>query len=77
VIVSDGDERPHQRVVKAHECLSELGIAKDVLISTRKRFDRLSGVPASLESKIRNRGVVLYGRSQTGTGPRMASEGAA
>jgi predicted nucleotidyltransferase len=77
VIVSEGKERPLQRAVKAHECLGELGIAKDVLISTRERFDRFSRVLASLEAKIRDRGVVLYGRSQTGIGPGMATQGVA
>lgn len=74
MVVSDGEERLLRLVVKAHECLGELGISKDVLVSTRKRFDRLSGVPASLEAKIRNRGVVLYGRSQAGVSSRMAAE---
>jgi predicted nucleotidyltransferase len=72
VVVSESGERPLQRAVKAHECLSELGISKDVIISTRERFDRFSRVPASLEAKIRNRGIVLYGRGQTGIGSRMA-----
>jgi predicted nucleotidyltransferase len=77
VVVSESEDRPLQRAVKAHECLSELGISKDVVISTRERFDRMSRVPASLEAKIRNRGVVLYGRSETGIDPGMATQGVA
>ena len=71
VVLSESEERPLQRAVKAHECLRELGIAKDVLISTRERFDRFSRVPASLEAKIRDQGRILYGRrveSWCGTG---------
>jgi predicted nucleotidyltransferase len=73
VVVSESEAPPLQRAVKAHECLSELGISKDVLISTREQFDRVSRVPASLEAKIRDRGVVLYGHGHTGIGPRMAT----
>lgn len=71
IIVSDSEERPLRLMVEAHECLRGLGISKDVLVTTRRRFDRLSRVPATLEAKIRNRGVVLYGRSQAGVGSRL------
>lgn len=64
VVVSDSAERSRARAVRAHACLSELGIAKDVIVSTREQFDRLSGVPASLEAQIHDRGVVLHGRSR-------------
>ena len=75
VIVSEREEHPLRLAVKAHACLSDLGISKDVLVSGKERFDRLSRVPASLEAKIRNRGVVLYGRSETRTGPELAPQG--
>jgi predicted nucleotidyltransferase len=75
VVVSDNGEPPLKQAVKAHSCLRGLGISKDVLVITRERYDRLSRVPASLEAKIRNQGVVLYGRRETATGPELASQG--
>jgi predicted nucleotidyltransferase len=75
MVMSDSGEQPLRRVVKAHACLRGLGISKDVLVCDKERFDRLSRVPASLEAKIRNRGMVLYGRSQTTAGPELAAKG--
>ncbi len=77
VVVPEGGIDALHLAVKAHECLSDLGISKDVLVSTRERFDRFSRVPASLEAKIRSRGLVLYGRGQKGAGSTMATQGVA
>ncbi len=68
VVVAESEEHPARRAFRAHDCLSGLGISKDVLVSTKERFDRFSRVPAALEAKIHDRGVVLYGRSQAGAG---------
>jgi predicted nucleotidyltransferase len=77
VIVDDKEERSLERAVRAHASLNGLGISKDVIVSTQTRFDRFSRVPASLEAKIRNRGVVLYGRREKRVGPAVAAEGVA
>jgi uncharacterized protein len=77
VILSASNERPAQRAFRAHRCLSRLGIAKDVIVSTVAEFDRFSAVPASLESEILLRGKVLYGRGQAKTGSELAQEGVA
>lgn len=77
VIVAKTQDDPAHRAFRAHSCLSGLGISKDVIVSTREEFDRFSGVPASLEAKILNRGVVLYGRSQTRASSKLASHGVA
>jgi predicted nucleotidyltransferase len=77
VIVSENEERSLEHAVRAHACLRGLGISKDVIVSTQKRFDRFSRVPASLEAKIRNGGVVLYGRRENGVGAAVAAEGVA
>jgi len=77
VIVTASEENPAQRAFRARDCLSGLGISKDVLVSTKERFDRFSRVPAALEAKVHDRGVVLYGRSQAGAGSIVAAEGAA
>ena len=77
VILSESVERPAQRAFRAHRCLSRLGIAKDVIVSTREEFDRLTGVKTSLESEILERGKVLYGRDQAKAGSELAQEGVA
>jgi len=77
VIVAEGEEGSLERAVRAHACLSGLGISKDVIVSTLERFDRFSRVSASLEAKIRNRGVVLYGRREKGVGSAVAAQGTA
>jgi uncharacterized protein len=75
VILAESHERPAQRAFRAHRCLGTLGIAKDVIVSTREEFDRFSGVMASLEAEILARGKVLYGRGQTKAGSELAHEG--
>jgi uncharacterized protein len=75
VILAKAQEDPAFYGFRAHDCLSGLGIAKDVIVSTRKEFDRFSSVPASLEAKILNQGVVIYGRSQARTGSELAPQG--
>jgi uncharacterized protein len=77
VVVAESHEDPAQRAFRAHSCLSGLGISKDVIVSTLERFDRFRRVPASLEAKIRDQGVVLYGRCQTGIGSTVATHGVA
>jgi predicted nucleotidyltransferase len=77
VIVAENEERSLEHAVRAHSCLRGLGISKDVVVTTHARFDRFSRVPASLEAKIRNHGVVLYGRRETGVGSTVAAEGIA
>ena len=75
VILAKSQESPARLGFRAHDCLSGLGIAKDVIVSTRAEFDRFSGVPASLEAKILNRGVVLYGEGQTRSRAQLATQG--
>jgi predicted nucleotidyltransferase len=75
VILAENQGNPARLGFRAHDCLSGLGIAKDVIVSTREDFDRFSGVKASLEAKILNQGVVIYGRSQRSTGSELAPQG--
>jgi predicted nucleotidyltransferase len=63
VIVSASDERPIQRAQRAHRCLRDLNVAKDILVKTRAEVEWFRPVRASLTSKILRRGKVLYGPS--------------
>ena len=61
VIVSQSDEKPIERAVRAHRCLSSLNVPKDILVKTRAEVERFRRVYASLECEILERGKVLYG----------------
>ena len=61
VIVPESDERPISRNQRAHQCLSGVGVPKDILVTTRAEADRYRLVRASLEYKVFNEGRVLYG----------------
>jgi len=61
VVVSQSDETPYEREVRARRCLQRMGFSKDVFVKTRAEADRYRHVRASLEHKIFERGKVLYG----------------
>jgi uncharacterized protein len=77
VIVPESRESPVQRVVRAHRCLREVKVAKELIVETRDEVARFSRVPASLEAQILKKGIVLYGRGEARTGSQLASEGVA
>jgi uncharacterized protein len=77
VIVSESNERSYERGVRAHRCFRGLDASFDVLVKTRAEFDRFARVPASLEAQVLERGRVVYGRGQKGTGPELAHQGVA
>jgi predicted nucleotidyltransferase len=61
VIVPESDERPIQRMQRAHHCLGDLKVSTDVLVKTRAEADRYRHVRASLAHKVFGEGRVLYG----------------
>ncbi len=61
VIVSESDERPTKRAVRAHRCLGGLEVPTDILVKTRPEAERFRHVRSSLEHKIFEEGKVLYG----------------
>jgi predicted nucleotidyltransferase len=77
VLVPDSELSPYQRAVLGHRCLSGLGIAKDIIVSTRAEFDFWREAPASLEYKVAHQGKVLYDQRQDSTGAKLANQGAA
>lgn len=46
---------------RARTALAGLGISKDILIRTRAQLERYGAVVASLERKVLDHGVILYG----------------
>ena len=72
VILSQSDEKPIQRAVRAQHCMGRLLVPADISVKTRTEIDRYRHVPASLERKILQQGKVLNGRGQTGTRTDLA-----
>ena len=62
VIIPDSQEKPIQRAVRAQRSLRGVKAAVDVLVKTRKEFERNLPVKASLEAQITREGKLLYGR---------------
>ncbi len=62
VIIAKSSERPVQRAVRAQRSLRGVKAAVDVLVKTRKEFEKYSSVKASLEAQITREGKLLYGR---------------
>ena len=64
VIVSRSRQKPIQRAVRAQRSLRGVKAPVDVLVKTRKEFERYSSVKASLEAQITREGKLLYGRKE-------------
>lgn len=61
IIIAESSERPVSRMQRAHHCLGDLDLSKDVFVLTRAEFDRYSHLPASLQYRILRQGRKLYG----------------
>ena len=62
VIVPESRENPIQRAIRAQRSLLGVKAAVDVLVKTRREFQRYVSVKASLEAQITRGGKLLYGR---------------
>jgi len=62
VIVGNSRQKPIQRAVRAQKSLRGVKVAIDVLVKTRREFERYTSVKASLEAQITREGKLLYGR---------------
>jgi predicted nucleotidyltransferase len=74
VLVSESDERPHRRASRAHRCLRGIAAPMDLVVKTRGELERFASDPTSLEAEILERGIVIYGRDEAGTGAKLAPE---
>ena len=61
VIVPDNDERSIKRMQRAHHCLGDLDMSKDVLVPTRSQVNRYKHLRASLFHQVLAKGRKLYG----------------
>jgi predicted nucleotidyltransferase len=62
VIVKTSRQKPIQRAVRAQRSLRGVKAPVDVLVKTRREFERYISVQASLEALITRDGKLLYGR---------------
>ena len=62
VIVKNSRQKPIQRAVRAQHSLRGVKAPIDVLVKTRREFERYISVRASLEAQITREGKLLYGR---------------
>lgn len=62
VIVKTSRQKPIQRAVRAQRSLRGVKSPIDVLVKTRREFQRYVSVKASLEAQITREGKLLYGR---------------
>ncbi len=61
VIVPDSNERTIRRMQRAHHCLGDLDMSKDVFVQTRAEFNRYQHLRASIQHQILQSGRKLYG----------------
>ena len=61
VVVRESDEPSTRRSQRAHRCLRELGLPKDVIVPTRAQVDRYKHLRASLFHQVLTHGRKLYG----------------
>jgi len=62
VIVKTSRQKPIQRAARAQRSLRGVKAPIDVLVKTRREFERYISVKASLEAQITREGKLLYGR---------------
>ncbi len=62
VIVRTSRQKPIQRAVRAQRSLRGIKLPVDVLVKTRREFQKYLSVKASLEAQILREGKLLYGR---------------
>ena len=60
VILRESNERPLARAQRAHRCLGNLEMAKDVIVATSDAAKRFGDLRPSLTYKIFREGVKLY-----------------
>jgi uncharacterized protein len=62
VVISESQQTPFQRAVRAQRSLRGVLAPVDVLVKTSAEIERLTSVPVSLEAQILKKGKLLYGR---------------
>jgi len=72
VIIQDSNQQAVQRAIRAQHSLRGVPVSVDVLVKTSAEVEYYRHVHASLEAQILEKGKLLYGQRQTGTGSKLA-----
>jgi uncharacterized protein len=62
VVIPSSNEPMVKRMRRAHYCLRDLDISKDIIVKTSTEIDEYKDVVASIERKILEEGKILYDR---------------
>ena len=60
VVVEDSPLSPYKRDALAYRALRGLGVAKDVMVYTRREFEERAALPVSFERTVKQKGKSLY-----------------
>jgi len=63
IIIEKSGEKSYKRPIPGQQALFGLGISKDLIVYTKKEFERLSANKASLCYKIEHDGKLIYAKS--------------
>jgi predicted nucleotidyltransferase len=63
LVVDKADEDRYKMLVRGHDVLGDLDIAKDLIIYTKDEFDRLSSDITRLSYKIKREGKLVYAKA--------------
>lgn len=63
VIVDEGISDKHQMLIDGHRELFDLEFSKDLIILTKKEFEKYSQDTTRLSFKIRHRGIKIYAKA--------------
>lgn len=74
IVVPDSTEPAHRRAQRAYRCVGAVGIPKDLVVLTREEFEKQARVVTSLARQARERGKVLYERSEARRNPEVADQ---
>ena len=64
IVVSDSDDKIHKRSLPGIRVLIDLMISKDILVYTKKEFEKKSDDVTTLCYKIKKEGKRIYEKSQ-------------
>ncbi len=60
IVVSESDKKRYKRSLPASYALKDLMVAKDVIVLTKKEFEKYGGDISTLSYKIKQKGKKVY-----------------
>lgn len=63
IVVSRSKKHSYERAIKGYHALRDMTISKDILVLTKKEFDKSSADVTTLSYKTKHDGKLLYAKS--------------